>query len=43
MASGNQIFQSSRGFADSSTIENRGSGAGVVSLGKALSLDDRRS
>ncbi|GAB2179448.1 hypothetical protein DLREEDagr8_50060 [Dongia sp. agr-C8] len=29
---------------DSSTIVNRGSGAaGVVSVGKALSLDDRRN
>jgi hypothetical protein len=44
MANGNQIRQSIRGFADSSTIVNRGSGAGVVSVsvGKALSLGDRR-
>jgi hypothetical protein len=43
IAKGNQIRQSIRGFADSSTIENRGSGDGVVSVGKALSLDERRS
>jgi hypothetical protein len=42
MASGNQIRQSIRGLAESSTIENRGSGAGVVSVGKALSLGIRR-